>query len=92
MHETVKAENTLKRIKGILVYRTIIKVIRLNQIQVYRLIQTKSIQMSKLYVILLKNKKKKKTCEKFAEIWNPGREKHGKEATVPGDHPGEGQV
>lgn len=89
MHETVKAENTLKRIKGILVYRTIIKVIRLDQIQVYRLIQTKSIQMSELYVILLKNKK---TCEKFTEIWNPGREKQGKEATVLGEHPGEGQV
>lgn len=89
MHETVKAENTLKRIKGILVYRTIIKVIRLDQIQVYRLIQTKSIQMSELYVILLKNKK---TCEKFTEIWNPGREKQGKEATAPGEQPGEGQV
>lgn len=60
MHEIVKVENTLQRIKGILVYRTIIKVIRLDQIQVYRLIQTESIQMSELYVILLKNKKKKK--------------------------------
>lgn len=32
LHEIVKVENTLQRIKGILVYRTIIKVIRVDQI------------------------------------------------------------